>query len=63
MALSIDLKPGESIAIGNATVTLESKSGQIARLVVHADRAIPVHRIDRSNAPARAAAHGLATVA
>lgn len=44
--LKIDLKPGESISIGNgmAVITLESKSGQVARLSVQADKSVPVQR-------------------
>lgn len=43
--LKIDLRPGESLTIGDAIVTLESKSGQVARLAVQADKSIPVQRI------------------
>ena len=35
--LTVDLKVGETLTIGNATVRLEKKSGQQARLVVVAD--------------------------
>lgn len=40
MALKIDLRPGESLKIGNATVKLVKKSGQLASLVVEADRSV-----------------------
>jgi hypothetical protein len=43
--LKIDLKPGEAITIGNVVVTLEEKSGKLARLSVQADRSIPVKRV------------------
>lgn len=43
--LKIDLRPGEAISIGDAIVTLESKSGQVARLAVQADKSIPVQRV------------------
>lgn len=33
----IDLKVGETMQAGNARITLEHKSGRLARLVVHAD--------------------------
>ncbi len=36
--MSIDLKVGETLTIGAATVRLEQKSGQLARLVVQAPR-------------------------
>lgn len=49
--LKIDLKPGESISIGNglAIVTLESKSGQVARLSVQADKSVPVQRSQQAS--------------
>ena len=40
--MSIDLKVGETLTIGAATVRLEQKSGQIARLVIVADDATPI---------------------
>lgn len=56
--LRIDLRPGESIRIGDfATVTLEEKSGQVARLSFDADRSIPIKRVE-SNSPASIAAQG-----
>lgn len=45
--LKIDLKPGEAISIGNATVRLEAKSGQVARIVIEADKSIPVQRVQQ----------------
>ena len=54
--LRIDLKPGESIAIGDyAVVTLEQKSGQIARLAFQADKSVPIRRTS-SDSPAKIAA-------
>lgn len=38
----IELRRGESIAIGSAIISLEHKSGSTARLVVLADESIPV---------------------
>ena len=35
--LAIDLKVGETLTIGTATVKLEKKSGQQARLIITAD--------------------------
>jgi sRNA-binding carbon storage regulator CsrA len=60
MGLRIDLKPGESVAIGDiATVTLEQKSGQIARLSFTADRSIPITRVEtRGNIAAIAGVTG-----
>lgn len=40
--MSIDLKVGETLTIGAATVRLEQKSGQLARLVIVADDATPI---------------------
>lgn len=42
--LHIDLKVGESLQIGTATVTLEKKSGQLARLVVNASQDMPIRK-------------------
>jgi len=53
LTLKIDLKPGEAITIGNATVRLESKSGQVARLVVEADKSIPVQRVQQQGGVAQ----------
>lgn len=58
--LKIELKPGQSLAIGDAIVTLEEKSGQVARLAVQADKSIPVHRIQSGSSVAQVAAQGLA---
>jgi hypothetical protein len=56
----IDIKPGESISIGDVIVTLEAKSGQIARLAVRADKSVPISRVqDRSKVVQFAAAHGI----
>ena len=40
--LNIDLKVGQSIQIGAATITLEKKAGQLARLVIEADPKIKI---------------------
>lgn len=58
--LKIDLRPGESVRIGDiAVVTLEEKSGKIARLAIQADKSIPVSRSGRQNAVQIAAAMGI----
>jgi len=54
--LRIDLKPNESIQIGDAIVTLESKSGQVARLAVQADKSVPVQRVQQKPSVAQLAA-------
>ena len=40
--LHVELRIGETLHIGNSTVTLEKKSGQRARLLVQAPADIPV---------------------
>lgn len=47
--LKIDLRPGEAIRIGDAVVTLESKSGQVARLSVQADKSVPIGRVNQAS--------------
>ena len=42
--MHVDLKIGESIKIGQATLTLDDKSGKVVRLSIDADRAIPIQR-------------------
>ena len=46
--LVLDLKVGESIKIGDAVITLEDKSGKYARLLINADKSIPVKRVQSS---------------
>jgi sRNA-binding carbon storage regulator CsrA len=55
--LKIDLEPGQTIKIGNyATITMEEKSGQRARLAIEADKSIPIHRPQRQQTDAMIAA-------
>lgn len=62
--LKLDIKPGESIKIGDiAVVTLEEKSGQIARLSISADRSVPINRVTASSAAKIAAEFGLSQAA
>lgn len=54
--LRLDIKPGESVRIGNyATITLEDKSGKTARIAFHADRSVPITRVqaDKEDDPTR----------
>lgn len=49
--LRIDLKPGESVTIGDiAVITLEEKSGKAARIVFKADRSVPINKVRQSTA-------------
>lgn len=58
--LKIDLRPGESVKIGNiAVITLEEKSGKIARLAINADKSVPVSRTGRQSAAQIAASVGI----
>lgn len=58
--LKIDLKPGESVSIGSiAVVTLEHKSGQIARLAIQAERSVPVQRVQKHTTASIAAKGGI----
>ncbi len=44
--LRIDLKPGESVRIGdNCVITLEEKAGKAARIAFQADRSVPIERV------------------
>lgn len=54
--LKIDLGPGESVRVGEATVTLEEKSGQRARLAFEADRSVPIRRVQQPSTDLRMAA-------
>lgn len=58
--LKLELRPGESITIGNyAVVTLEEKSGKIARLAIQADKSVPVSRVQQNNTAKLAASVGI----
>jgi sRNA-binding carbon storage regulator CsrA len=44
--LRLDLKPGESVRIGdNVVITLEEKSGKAARIAFKADRSVPISKV------------------
>ncbi len=46
--LKLELRVGESVKIGDAVVTLEDKSGKVARLAIDADKSVPIMRIGPS---------------
>lgn len=49
--LRLDLKPGESVRIGDhAVITLESKSGKAARIAFRADRSVPITKVQKKTA-------------
>lgn len=37
-----ELRTGDSFKIGDATITMVKKSGQVARLAISADKTIPI---------------------
>lgn len=58
--LKIELRPGDSVSIGSvAVITLEEKSGKIARIAVDADKSVPVIRVAKPTAAQFAAAGGI----
>ncbi|MBU9386633.1 carbon storage regulator [Burkholderia multivorans] len=58
--LKLDIKPGESVKIGDiAVITLEDKSGKVARLSIQADKSIPIQRTAPSPTAQIAAKVGL----
>lgn len=49
--LRLDLKPGESVRIGDSIViTLEEKSGKAARIAFQADRSVAISKIQKRTA-------------
>lgn len=61
MALTVDLKPGQKLQIGDATVTMEAKSGQLARLVIDAPKSVAVKKLTESPSVRLIAEHGIMT--
>lgn len=57
--LKMDLKPGESIRVGDAIITLEEKSGRVARIAFRADKDVPIRRVGQGRAARAAAETGL----
>ncbi|WP_373078586.1 carbon storage regulator [Zhongshania sp.] len=59
--LKLDVRPGESIAVGDvAVITLEKKSGKAARLSVRANKSVKIERIKRPGLAQYVAKNGLA---
>lgn len=60
MSLRIDIKPGESIRIGDvAVITLEDKTGKLARLSIQADKQVKVSRVPSQSTAQLAASMGI----
>lgn len=48
--LTIDIKPGQRLQIGDTVLILESKSGQVARLVIDAPKDVKVTKLGSNSA-------------
>lgn len=48
MALKIDLRPGQAVQVGDVTFKLVKKSGQIACIVIEADKSVTIRRLEDS---------------
>ncbi|MDN7179099.1 carbon storage regulator [Caballeronia sp. SEWSISQ10-4 2] len=57
--LKMDLKPGESVKIGDVTITLEDKSGKVARLSIEAPTSVPIDRVSQATPASMAARSGI----
>ena len=44
-----ELRPGQTIAIGDVKITMIHKSGQVARLGIEADKIVPVVNVGESD--------------
>lgn len=61
MAMTVDIKPGQKLQIGDATITLEQKSGQLARLVIDAPKSVTIKKLTESPSVRLIAEHGIMT--
>lgn len=61
--LRLDLKPGESVKIGDGpsavVITLEEKSGKSCRIAFEADRSVPIKRQGQQQTAAQMMKGGL----
>ena len=55
--LTVDLRIGESLHVGDAIIQLERKNGQLARLVVTADNHIKINHKLKSSTEFQNAEH------
>lgn len=61
--LRIDLRPGESVKIGdNVILTLEEKSGRAARIAFQADQSVPIVRVQQKSSAAQLMKNGIGAV-
>lgn len=56
----MELKPGESITIGDVLITLEAKSGQLSRLAIVADKSVQIARVEHPASVPAIASGGIA---
>ena len=56
--LKLELRVGESVKIGDAVITLEDKSGRLARLAIQAPQSVPIVRVQQTMAT-HLAKHGI----
>ena len=59
--LKLELRVGQSVKIGDAVITLEDKSGKLARLSIVADKSVPIQRINHTMA-SHLAKNGIGTM-
>lgn len=62
-SITVDLRPGDRLQLGQAVVEFQHKSGRAARLCIQAPRDVPVRREvcperDKNDAPPVRANHG-----
>lgn len=57
--LRLDLKIGQSVRIGDAIVTLDDKSGKVAKLAIEAPKDVKVERVPDTSTAAIAASYGI----
>lgn len=62
--LTIDIKPGQKLQIGDTILVMESKSGQVARLVIDAPKSVIIKKLNGNSASMQLIAEqGLMTAA
>lgn len=49
MALNIDIRPGETLQIGDVKIQMVKKSGQLARLIIEADKSVIIKHVNASD--------------
>lgn len=57
--LRLDLKIGQSVRIGDAIVTLDDKSGRLAKISIEAPKSVKIERIPEITESSLAAKYGI----